>query len=886
MSRADREAVLAPPDSTELLDPPSDPRGFEGLVAELWAKGGRVATGTVSAGEADLPPPPESRHGPVVAPLPNRFGRFQISEILGQGGGGIVLLAHDPKLDRDVAVKIPSIASLESRAARDRFLREGRAVSRLDHPQVVKVFDADDWDSIPFIVMEYCPEGSLADWLAARSTRPAHSPEWSARLVAGIADAIEHAHSKGIIHRDLKPSNILLASAGEGDEPALIGKVADFGLAKYLGDEGRRLDRTVQGHPLGTLPYMAPEAARGDGKAIGPGTDIYGLGAILFELLTGRPPLDLADRDELLGLVRDPAPAARPRHRPFPPAQLATICARCLAYSPEDRYRTAREVADELRRYLVGAPIRRRSRPLWDVALSWTGRHPISVVLAGLILIGLTAAGTTALGVRAWKEAKEIESVFVNIKAAQVADIPEVIAGLNVGDAGVAARLDHLFAAGTPTQKLASALARAGLDPSCGEHAYARLLRSEPREIAPIARALNAKVPGLVDRLAAEAATPAGSKATTAEAEAHDRRRANAATALIALGQGHRAWSLFRHSPDPQARSFLIHQLGPAGVDASRVADRLDSETDPSARLALLQALGEMPQDRWGPALHARLQDRVLELYEKDEHPGVHASAKWLAVLLGLGNRLAIIDRGLAAEKARPPGRGWRIGPLGMTFVTLLDGETGRLIELSDTEVTVEQFHRFRQGHKYTREISPEPDSPMNSVDACDSAAFCLFLSALDGIDPAETTYRRSDLVPLTPVADQLDRAGYRLPTDREFFFATRAGAVTPRHYGTTNHLLRDYAWCEIRSDLRTSPVARTKPNDFGLFDTLGNVHEICRSTRPGVTIQNMTALCGGAFVTSEHNVHSAAKYDGTSTTVRGWSDRNGFRVARTVHAR
>ena len=231
--------------------------------------------------------------GESWAPMPKKLGRFEIIRELGRGGCGVVFLAFDPNLEREIALKLPHPAVVLAPSMRERFLREGKAVASLNHASLLPVYEAGSAGPICYLAAAYCPGPSLREWLAER-----HSPvplRSAASLLRSIADAMQHAHSRGIIHRDLKPSNVLLAAKEDGcvrldreDNQAFVPQVTDFGLAKLDHDGG---EQTLAGTILGTPLYMAPEQAAGRIEDIGPRTDVYAMGAMLYELLTGQPPL-------------------------------------------------------------------------------------------------------------------------------------------------------------------------------------------------------------------------------------------------------------------------------------------------------------------------------------------------------------------------------------------------------------------------------------------------------------------------------------------------------------------------------------------------------------------------------------------------------------------
>jgi WD40 repeat protein/tRNA A-37 threonylcarbamoyl transferase component Bud32 len=323
------------------------------------------------------------------------LGRFQIRRELGQGGFGMVFLAHDPLLRREVALKVPRADALVTPELRDRFHREARAASGLNHPNLVPVYEVGEVGPVSFIVTAYCPGTTLAAWLKQRAD-PVPFDE-AARLTATLAEAVEHAHRHGVCHRDLKPANILLkteATGADADPPlerplsALVPMVADFGLARLEGDA----TQTETGDILGTPDYMAPEQAGGRNRLVGPAADVYALGAILNELVTGRPPFRGETKLETLMLVQSAEPVSLSRLRPRVPRDLETICLKCLEKEPTRRYGSAEALAGELRRFLERQPIRARPVGRAEHLWRWCRRNPGLAGASGLAAGALVAA--------------------------------------------------------------------------------------------------------------------------------------------------------------------------------------------------------------------------------------------------------------------------------------------------------------------------------------------------------------------------------------------------------------------------------------------------------------------------------------------------------------
>jgi serine/threonine-protein kinase len=277
------------------------------------------------------------------APLPASFGDYEVLGELGRGGMGVVYQARHTKLNRLVAVKMILAGDHAGAEHRARFLAEARAAARFQHPHIVQIHEVGEHDGRPYFSLELVEGGSLAGRL---NGSPLSDGE-AARLVEVLARAVHHAHERGIVHRDLKPANVLLT---RDNTP----KIADFGLARFLGADG---GQSASGAVVGTPSYMAPEQADGRGEEVGPLTDVYALGAILYECLTGRPPFRGATLLETLLLVQQ-EPPDRPRlHNPEVSRSLQAICLRCLAKDSHDRYPSAEALADDLGRFLNGEPV-------------------------------------------------------------------------------------------------------------------------------------------------------------------------------------------------------------------------------------------------------------------------------------------------------------------------------------------------------------------------------------------------------------------------------------------------------------------------------------------------------------------------------------------------
>jgi WD40 repeat protein/serine/threonine protein kinase len=364
--------------------------------------------GDLLGGLGEAPVTAPNNEGPAASrPAP---AGYEILGELGRGGMGVVYKARQVNLNRLVALKMVLAGSYAGPDDLARFRTEAEAVAALQHPNIVQIHEVGERDGLPYFCLELVEGGSLADRLKG-TPWPAHP---AAELVAALARTMHYAHSRGVIHRDLKPANVLLslsrAPEGSAAETLPSGarltspgpKITDFGLAKRLDSA---VGPTRTGAVMGTPSYMAPEQAGGKAKEIGPANDVYALGAILYECLTGRPPFRGETALDTIRQVIDNEPVPPSRLQPKLPHDLETICLKCLEKVPARRYASAAALADDLQRFLDSKPILARPTPAWERLAKWARRHP--AVAALTLLSAVTAAVGFALVTWQWREAEE-----------------------------------------------------------------------------------------------------------------------------------------------------------------------------------------------------------------------------------------------------------------------------------------------------------------------------------------------------------------------------------------------------------------------------------------------------------------------------------------------
>jgi serine/threonine-protein kinase len=385
-------------DHNSTVDHPNQARGDAGTVDHVPVD--------AAAAENSAARPKKGRELPTVP-------GYEILAVLGRGAMGVVYKAHQTRLNRIVALKMVLAGAHASPQQLARFDQEARAVARLQHPNIVQIHEIGERDGLPYFSLEFVDGGTLSQ-LIDRHPQP---PRTAAELTETLARAMQFAHEQNVIHRDLKPDNVLLtrsaprSSGSVSMEPgsrslfsgsaksvelgaaatALTPKISDFGLAKAI-EEGSQ--NTASGTIMGTPSYMAPEQARGDTSALGPLCDLYSLGAILYDLLTGRPPFQGATILDTLDQVRNREPVPVRQLQPKVPIDLETICLKCLQKDPGKRYANCAELADDLARFLAGHPIQARPVSGAERFWRWCRRNPrvAGLTAAAALLLVCTAA--------------------------------------------------------------------------------------------------------------------------------------------------------------------------------------------------------------------------------------------------------------------------------------------------------------------------------------------------------------------------------------------------------------------------------------------------------------------------------------------------------------
>jgi WD40 repeat protein/tRNA A-37 threonylcarbamoyl transferase component Bud32 len=393
--------AVSPPDGEASADPsPKADSLFAATRDGTLPQSGEAAKRAQRLSDAD------NIAGLTIDKLPDLPG-YSVEAVLGRGGMGVVYRARNLKLNRAAAIKMILAGTYQDSTARMRFLMEAEAVAQLDHPNIIQVHEFGTHDDLPYFALEYVGGGTLTDKLEREGKL---APTAAAELVAKLAEGIAAAHARGIVHRDLKPANILLTESGEP-------KVADFGLARIGASE-----LTGTGAVMGTPSYMSPEQAAGRTREVGTASDVYGLGAILYELLTGRPPFR---SDSVMGTIQQVMTRQPDRPRSIGaaiPRDLETICLKCLEKEPKKRYPTADALAADLRAFLEGRSIAARPVGSLGALWRWRKRNPVLAGALAAAAIALVLGSILSTGFGLWAMDRAEAARMAKTYADQAAD--------------------------------------------------------------------------------------------------------------------------------------------------------------------------------------------------------------------------------------------------------------------------------------------------------------------------------------------------------------------------------------------------------------------------------------------------------------------------------
>ena len=855
-------------------------RGAGGESGTLHDESPRMSGETVAG--------PAGRPGPESARWPALDG-YEIEAELGRGGMGVVYRARETRLNRAVAVKMILGAETARAEALVRFLAEAETVARLQHPNIIQIHALGDQDGRPFFVMELAGGGSLADRLDG-TPRPARD---AARLVAILARAIHEAHAIGVVHRDLKPANVLLAADGTP-------KITDFGLAKILGaDSGLTRTEVVMGSPS----YMAPEQAEGLAREAGPAADVYALGAIFYELLTGRPPFKGASVLQTLEQVRSVEPVPPTRLQPATPRDAETICLKCLAKAPDRRYPSAEAMAVDLARFLEGKSILARRAGPARRAWLWCRRNPAvaGLAAASALLLLLLAAGSTAAALTLRGQRDELRD------AIRRADRAETGRKLEMVDALLATAPDgvpYLLAGLRSARELARPiLLRTLNDPAAP--APRRLRAGEALSVLGwpepwllmegIATAPGGECRNLLAALKVSGKPVLAELGRRSAPGAGEAARTRFAITALFLGERWPARGMLAFRPDPADRLGFIRAFPSWHGDLTPLAGLLRREADPAFRSGVCAALAGLDPAAVPAEERAALVPVLLEFSRGEPHAAARAAAE-LAL-----RRWSVPLPPLHRSFGPVAGRDWYANPVGLTMVELPEGAfyahqwnegpqrlaiIRRRWFLADREVSRRAFREFlddpdvpdsarpRGWQGPDASASPSADGPVNGVDWEEMVLFCNWLSRREGLSPCYGPGPGpAGSVARWTLRDDAD--GYRVPEMFLFEYAYGGGTYTEFPTGEDTKALADVG---VIVEVRAEPGGSRLPNAWGLFDTVGNLWEVCTLTRPDGRVDLMMA--GGAY--------DSGSWDCRTGLNRGFPGARGtgtagFRVTRAL---
>lgn len=887
---------------------------FFGNVAKLQKLAGTEDVASVSApggpsqSESDINEPTmtfSQRDVPSSRNVLRYFGDYELIEEIARGGMGVVYKARQVTLNRIVAVKMILAGHLASSDDVQRFHTEAEAAAQLDHPGIVPIYEVGEQDGHHYFSMGFVEGQSLAKRVADGPL----TPRASAEMVKTIAEAIQYAHDKGVIHRDLKPANILLDKDGKP-------RVADFGLAKVI---ERDSDLTGVNQILGTPSYMPPEQAAGQVSSAGRLSDVYSLGAVLYCLLTGRPPFQSSTPLDTLLQVQKQEPVPPRRLNAAIPLDLNTISLKCLEKVPEQRYHSAQEVVNELRRFLTGEPI--VARPISLIERGWRRckRRPLVPSLVAAVLAISAIGGVVISRIAATERRQSLHrEVVTAVDAIQNSRGPIVAYTLRdlekLPREIVVNELKSRYPRAEGNRKLGLAYALANYGSVDVEYLCSQIKSLEGDEVDNLSRSLG--------QVSDESLSALRVLAAQSESEKEWRLKVRPAIVALHLGVDTIAADMCRINdrPDPVQRTIFIDEFPAWHGDLSNLCAICARSTDPALRSALCMAVGGT--GRRSESETAACERIISQWFRSAPDNVTHSAASWAL-------RHWKVDLPVIATSSLPnESHDWFVNSLEMTMLRIHPGRFVRqdLVQnpedqtviltrtffLCDREVTFGQFRQFINDPQCPGSEKPvgwwedgrsDEVNPVDNVSWYDAILFCNWISRKEGLSPCyERTGKKEDMY--SDVNDEWQLVptgiGYRLPTEAEWEYACRAGTTTQYASGADGKLLGKYA-VFMTGDRETiyvqpgaQPTGSKLPNGWGLFDMHGNRSEWCYDWLSEYGTGETRDPAGPSTRPahrSPHRVRRGGSWDfppsssGSAMRARAWPDtRNmvGFRVARS----